>query len=236
MKNSFFAALFFIIPLLGHPQAKILPQNEMYRDSSLTNFVCKLQYAIFKRDKGFLLSVVDQDIKNSFGGSDGIEEFKQMWDLDNPDSPIWFIMSKIISLGGKFSNYQFAETSPDRFVFPYVFALELPNESLDYFTVLAITGSRVNVREKPDLNSKVLGQLTYDLVNADYNKSVEAVKDKRLQNLSYHGGYDWYHITTLDQKLSGYVYWEYAWSPVGYRMFLTKRNGNWTISCLIAGD
>lgn len=234
--TPFFPLFFIALPLFGQGQAKLYPKNEVYKDSSLTEFVCRLQYAIFKKDKSYLLSVVDKDIKNSFGGDDGIEEFKQMWDLDNPNSGIWLLLSKLISLGGNFHAHEEGSISHDQFEFPYVFGLDLPNESLDYFTIMAITGTQVNVREKPDLRSKVLGQLSYDLVTVDYEKSAPPFNEKKVEHLTYIGDKEWYFITTLDKKLSGYVYWDYAWSPLDYRMILLKKNGKWKITCLIAGD
>ena len=74
---------------------------------------------------------------------------------------------------------------------------------------------------KPDLNSKSVGHLTYDIVSYDYEKS----KDDK-----------WYFIQTIDKKISGYINSDFAYSPVGYRMFLTKEKGAWMISCIVAGD
>ena len=60
-------AIIFTFPVFGQAY-KLYPTNELYRDSALTHFVCKLQYAVFKKDKNYLLSVVDPKIKNNFGG------------------------------------------------------------------------------------------------------------------------------------------------------------------------
>ena len=211
------------LPMLSLGQSKFPPRNEVHRDSSLTALICKLQYAIFKQDKDFLLSIVDKNVKNSFGGDNGIEEFKEMWALDKPDSPIWSCLSKLISFGGVFSDYQSNEVSNSSFVFPYVFNATLP-DSLDVFETMVVTAANVNVREEPKKDSKIVGKLSYDIVTFDYDKSYPESE------------VEWYYISSLDKKVSGYVFFEYVWSIVGYRLFLNKKNDEWKITCLIVGD
>jgi hypothetical protein len=204
-------------------QLKILPRNEVHRDSSLTALICKLQYAIFKKDKDFLLSIVDKNIKNNFGGDGGIEEFKEMWALDKPNSPIWSCLSKVISLGGVFSDYQSNEVNSNSFVFPYVFHATLP-DSLDVFETMLVTATNVNVREEPNKTSKIVGKFSYDVVTVDYEKSYPESDT------------EWYYVSSLDKKVYGYVYFEYVWNIVDYRLFFNKENDEWKITCFIAGD
>jgi len=220
----------------GHAQTKAYPRNDLYKDSSLTNFICKLQYAIFKKDKAYLLSIVDPNIKLGFGGDDGKAAFERIWEPGKNDSPIWFTLSKLISLGGTYSGFFLKDEDKDGFVFPYVYSVEITDEKLDVFSVMMVTGENVNVREKPDKTSKVVGKLSYDIVLADYNKSYPAFQDKKTEGLTYYGEKEWYYITTQDQKISGYVYWDYVWSPVGYRLFFNKTGDEWRMTGLIAGD
>jgi hypothetical protein len=238
MKIRLILVLFIgIFPIILFGQSKYPPRNELHKDSSLTAFVCKLQYAIFKKDKDFLLSVVDKNVKNSFGGDDGIEEFKEMWDIDNPNSAVWFYLSKLISLGGTF--YAYTDTiSPNVFFFFFLFSAEIP-DTLDYFTTMIVTAKNVNVREKPDRNSKILGQFNYDIVTVDYDISYpefEFEEGEKLEHVQYYGEKEWYYLSSLDKKICGYVHWEYVWSCVGYRLILYRIDGAWKITCLIAGD
>jgi hypothetical protein len=46
----------------------------------------------------------------------------------------------------------------------------------------------------------------------------------------------WTFIQTLDKKIKGYVQSQYLWSPVYYRMVITKEDGVWKITSLVAGD
>lgn len=194
-----------------------------------------MQYAVFRKDAGFLLSTVDPDIRLSFGDAHGLQDFKTMWKPEDPGSYIWPLLSKLISLGGVKSNYG---TTGDCYVFPYVFDITYPSgqNDLDGFNTLVVTGNNVNVREKPAIDAPRSGQLSYELVKVDYEKSYPPFEDKPLKELTYFGPKEWYYISTPDGKINGYIYHEYVWSPVDYRLFLEKQNGNWKIVCLIAGD
>jgi len=216
-------------------QSKCPPRNELYKDSSLTDFVCKLQYAIFKKNKDFLLSVVDKNVKNGFGGDNGIEAFKEMWKLDSSDSDIWYFLSRVISLGGTFCD----TPSLSCFVLPYVGLIECL-DTLNPYSTMVVTETNVNVREKPDKNSNIIGQLNYDIVMYDYDKSYFEYEYNeegiRSNNEQYYMDKEWYYISSLDKKIGGYVSGEYLWSPIGYRFFLDKIDGNWKIIGWFAGD
>lgn len=220
-------------PALSQNPAVMLPRNEVYKDSALTTFICKLQYAIMRKDVGFLLSVVDKNVKNSFGGNDGIEEFKKVWKVEDANSPIWGCLSKLVSLGGTFSDYKTNKGATPSFLFPYVANIQLPNDSIDVYSILVITGDKVNVRQNPDKASRAINQLNYDMVYVDYDKSFPKNKPGAIENEVEK---EWLYVTTLDRKITGYVFREFTWSPVGYRLFLNKIDGQWKITCLLMGD
>lgn len=215
---------------------KLLPKNELHKDGELTNLICKLQYALLKKDKNFLLSIIDNNIENGFDGNKGIEEFKRIWKIDNGSSEIWLVISKIIGLGGVFINYGSEPSVKTSFVFPYVYDINLPNDTLDIYQIVAITGENVNLRDKPDSSSKVVGKLSYDIAVCDYEKSTPSFSESKKTEITYCGNKEWYYITTLDNVKKGYVYWDYVWSPGSYRMFLSKIKGQWKIVSLINGD
>ncbi len=50
----------------------------------------------------YILSIVDKNIKNGFGGDDGIEEFKEWWKIDDPKSEFWETFLPVITNGGRF--------------------------------------------------------------------------------------------------------------------------------------
>jgi hypothetical protein len=208
-------------------QSKKFPPFTNYeRDTSVIKFISDLKVVISQKDGKRLLSIVDSDVKISFGGSHGLNDFKEIWKPQNQNSEIWPLLNKLVTLGGVFMKNS---GSTVRFVLPYVNEVE----GGDHYKVLVVTGKNINVRERPNLNSKILGQLTYDVVDMDYSKSVLT---KNVSLPEYADSKDWFFVETLDKKLRGFVYWEFLWSPIGYRMFLDKINGTWKITGLIAGD
>src|SRR5687767_1711181 len=100
----------------------LLPVDEAARRPDFFSFRAQLQRAIATRDTAALLAAVDPNIKNSFGGTDGIDEFRTMWKIGQPDSEIWEELGTLLSMGGSFFD-------DHTFVAPYVFS-KWP-ESLD---------------------------------------------------------------------------------------------------------
>jgi hypothetical protein len=232
-----FAILWYSTLCATAQKNKLFPKNELYKDSDLTHLICKLQYALVKKDKNFILSIIDPDIENGFDGNKGVEEFKRIWKLESENSEIWLAMSKIISLGGVFINYGSQPAVKTSFVFPYVYDITLPTDTLDTYQIIAITGENVNLREKPDASSKVIGKLSYDIAICDYEKSTPSFDESQNKiPHNYCGHKEWYYITTLDNTKKGYANWDYVWSPGSYRMFFSKVKGQWKIVSFINGD
>lgn len=196
---------------------KFAPRDDAGKTPELNQFVRDLKEIIRKKDSKRLMAIVHPKIKIDFDEGIGVEKFRQVWKPQDANSGLWLIFEKIVGLGGVFNN---KGTEPFyAFVFPYVNTVELEGGD-DYFTTLVITGKNVSVHQSPDVNSKLVGKLAYDIVTYDYEKSKG----------------NWYYIETGDRKISGYVVSDFAYSPVDYRMFLTKEKGKWLISCIIAGD
>lgn len=210
---------------------KIEKVNEVSQDKSLSDFVARLQSAISQKDKSYLLSVVDPDIEISFGDEKGIEAFTRNWKPEVKDSPIWYLLGKLISLGGTFVDVEGAPKSTrTNFVFPYIYTATLP-DAADPYSAMVITGANVNLREGPGKTAKVLGQLSFDVVKADLEHSAPFQTPHPAVRQ-----YEWYKVTTLDDKSTGFVYGDYVWSPIDYRMFLKKKQGQWKITVLVEGD
>lgn len=197
---------------------KCPPRDDSRKIPELKAFVDELKEIIENKDAQNLLARIHPRIQFDFDEGFGKEKFRARWNPDDKRSEVWVIMNRIVGLGGVFVKNR---TNPFfDFVFPYVNEVDLEDPD-QYFKTLVITGKDVNVREKPGLNAKVVGRLSYDIVTYDYEKS----------QMGY-----WYFVQTADKKITGYVSADLAYSPVDYRMFLTKEKGKWMISCLVAGD
>lgn len=197
--------------------------DESYKDASLAAFVKDLKKVISKKDQEKLLSMVSDDIFFSFGHDPGKNGFTEYWKLNTnaQDSLIWAEMDKIIKLGG-----DFRPEDQTIYVIPYLF-IHFP-ESYDPFTHGAVIGEKVNMREQPNTKSKVISQLSYEVVKI----TEPPVEEKMIiDGASYH----WQPVTTVRGE-KGYIVDKYIYSPLGYRISIQKVNEEWKIISFVAGD
>ncbi len=205
--------------VMAQKERYVTPVDEAKNDASFYAFREKLVAAVKKRDAKYILSIVDRDIKNSFGGNDGIEEFKKRWKINGSKSEFWDEFLPVITNGGKFIK----EGTNKLFFAPYSFN-SFP-EDLDAFSYSVIFGNNVNLRSKADAVSPVVSSLSYNIVEI-----VEAVKEKENAEKVL-----WYEVKTLGGK-RGFVKAEFVRSPIDYRAGFEKKNGKWKMTAFIAGD
>lgn len=197
----------------------VRPADDAGADSTFLAFRTKLIAAAKRRDANAILAIVDPRIKNGFGGNDGITNFKKHWKINNKNSDFWAEFLKVIMNGGGFSK----EGRTKLFVAPYTFS-DWP-EDLDGFDHHAIFGNNVNLREKPSTDSRVIGQLSFNVVRVDGDASVVDTKGK----------YTWVKVTTLGGK-TGFVNAEFIRSPIDFRAGFEKKRGAWKMTFFLAGD
>ena len=198
-------------PITVYAQPILKPVDQADRKADFFSFRAQLLAAIIKKDKNLLLAAVNKNIKNSFGGNDGIENFKKSWKIDQVNSPLWETLGTVLALGGTFDH-------TGSFNAPYTFSAWPDN--VDVFENIAIIGDKVNIRATPTLNGKVLANVSYailPLVNkVGLNKQLVAVK--------------------LTNGKTGYVSKALTRSSVDYRAIFEKVDGRWQLVAFIAGD
>ncbi len=199
----------------------VVPIDEGKKDASFNTFRAKLITALKKKDKKYLISILDPNIKVSFGGDDGITDFKNFWEIDKADSKLWNELLLALNNGGKFIN----EGNTKTFCAPYSF-WGFPDD-LDSFEYNVIFGNNVRLRSKPDLSSDIITNLSYNIVKVDYENSVRDSKNNEV--------FAWAKIETLG-GLKGFVSAEYVRSPIDYRACFEKTNGKWKMTAFVAGD
>lgn len=225
-RKVFFA--FFLLALAFSDafaqERKVLPVDEGKLDASFSAFRQKTLDAAKRRDAKYILSIVDAKIQNTFGDNNGIEGFKEMWNLASPESRFWDEFITVLSNGGAFFKRKGA---PQRQIFhaPYTFT-QFP-EDLDAIEYQSIFGNNVNLRSRPEASAPVIASLSYNVVRVDFENSV---KDPNKE-----GEYLWLKIETLGGK-KGFVSPRYVRSPIDYRAVFEKRNGRWKLVVFIAGD
>lgn len=207
------------------PSIELRPVDESHDHPSMREFRQQFESIISKRDVEGLLAVVDPNIKNDFGGNDGVEAFKTIWKLnENPEnSEVWTVLQDIVSLGGVFLDEE-----QTLFVAPYVYALY--DLDLDPFTHSVVTGEGVNVRTAPDTASSILETVSYIVVR------VLPTYDEELPTIDLEGRtYQWAKVQ-LPSGTIGYMVDRYLWSPVGYRLAFSRQGDQWRLIYLLAGD
>lgn len=204
-------------------------RDESGQDPSLKAFVDGMKAAIARKDQAAILSMVHPNVEISLGTDNGVAAFKKLWFPAGKPSELWTLLNKLINLGGTFRRD--SNGSPvNIFEFPYFQGKPIPGNADPYMAIF-VTGADVNVRSAPSKSASVLGRLTYDVVTTQ----VRAPRPKEPGIPDQHPD-QWTEVATLDQGLSGFVYNDYLWYYLGWRMVLGKENGKWMVSVLIQGD
>ena len=190
---------------------QLQPVDEAAKRPQFFSFRAQLQQAIARRDARALLAAVDPNIKNSFGGNDGIDEFKTMWRIGQADSEIWAELGTVLSMGGSFFDEH-------TFVAPYVFS-KWP-EAMDSFEHIAVVGANVRVRSDPRMDAPPIDAVSFVIL--------PVANDPRVTD-------DAWRAVKLESKV-GFVSSRFARSPIDYRAIFSEQSGAWRMVTFVAGD
>ena len=212
----------------SHPSIKLLPVDEGGKDASFENFRNQLLEAVRNHDTNFLAGVLDPHIANGYDIEEGTREFKQRWRVEDPQSPVWDVLSTILTGGGSFSEHN----GQMEFCGPYVVSQwsnvvrQLPpgTDTLDY---VAITGKDVAVRREAHSSAPIVTTLSYDVVKSIPNSQV---LDQSMRDAS-----SWIKIKTPTGQ-EGFVSDNYVQGPMDYGACFRRANGTWVISELAARE
>lgn len=193
-----------------HPLVMV---DDAKKDESFLAFREQLLGIVKKKDAKALLAVTDPKIKNSFGGEDGVKEFRATWKLDGKGaskSDLWPELAKVLTNGGVLRE--------GKFIAPYYFA-SWPG-GFDAFEFVAVIEKDAPLRKSASTRGAVVAMLPAEIV-----ARADGMKD--TPTFTY--------VRTADGKL-GYVLTRQTGSPVGYRAFFEKKDGQWRLTTFIAGD
>jgi len=201
----------------GSQNRKLYPVDEAAKDPAFFTFRARLIQAVQRRDATYLLRILSPKISNSFGGSEGVADFKKMWKPESSQSGVWTELAKVLSLGGAFDK-------DGSFSAPYLHS-SWPEEEGDGFEVGVIVGGNVRVRTAPQITASVIRNLSFDIVDVPDWQRTKARGEKR----------EWTKVKLADGQ-TGYVAEEFIRSPIDYRAIFEKENGRWVMTAFIAGD
>lgn len=208
----------FALPA-GAQDMQLPPQDEGVKDPSWVSFRNSLLNALDKRDRKFVLSIVDKNVRNNLGGARGIAEFKKLWDIDAEDSALWRELKAALFLG---SAYRKPEKGPAELCAPYV----LPKwpDKTDPQDYGAIITKDVLLKAAPSGASATLATLEYDIVAVtDWDVADEAADAKQR----------WVKVKIKEGE--GYVPEEQIRSPIEQTACFVKTPGGWRLTALGAG-
>lgn len=217
------AAIIFAVTPFFAQERYVKPVDEANLNPSFAAFRVKLIAAVERRDAKHILSILDPKINLSFGGDQGIADFKSMWKIESKSTQFWNEFMPIIKNGGSFFRENGKRTN--LFYAPYSFD-SFP-EDLDAFEHFVIFGSNVNLRESPDSDSRIVDRLSYNVVKLEADLLGKSGDTGKM------GG--WRKVKTLG-GLSGFVKSEFVRSPIDYRAGFEKKRGIWKMVAFIAGD
>jgi hypothetical protein len=192
-------------------QVQLLPVDDAATRPDFFSFRAQLQRDVARHDVNALLSVVAPDIKASFGGDDGIDDFRRMWRLGEADSRLWEELGAVLALGGTFSG-------PETFVAPYTFS-RWP-DALDAFEHVAVIGANVRLRAAPKADASTLRTVSF--VVLPLARAAGVPGDEAWQAVQLGSGF-------------AYIASRFVRSPIGYRATFMFR-GRWQLVSFLAGD
>lgn len=182
-------------------------------------FLAQLKQAVAAKDAAFIAQMADEDIRYNFGDGGGKAGFLADWKLDSTpeESPFWQEMENILRIGGYVETDWAAGITV---LFPCTFRElaednwlrdgDQPFSALDYMVV---------IREDAVLKDNT-GADFRQLAFGEVVKPVEGAQDR----YATHDG--------LEGTISG----DAVRSPLDYRAFFRKKDGEWKMPLFIAGD
>jgi hypothetical protein len=186
------------------------PVDEAARRADFVEFRRRLQDAVTRKDTAAVLAAVDPGVRIAFGNSGGVQAFKDRV-IGNRAEDFWKEFGTILRLGGRFRTN-------DAFDAPYTFSAW--PENLDSFECLAVTGTRVRVREAAKLDARIVTQLDFASVRATPGE-VETP--------------GWRGRQLADGRV-GFVSSQYLRSPVDHRALFQFHDRRWWLMAYVDGD
>lgn len=198
---------------------KLYPVDEAPLDTSFFVFREQLKDAVQKKDIFFLLDKIDENI--IIGEQlQGLSSFAQHWELTSEaamlESSLWEVLDQLLHSGGVFNEFG------NQFLAPYYFAT-YPEEERSAQAGL-ILGAGVRMRSAPELNSKILKNLTHD--------RVQIMETTAEQTTINEESFPWVKLRTKDQT-EGYVWGKFVGQPLQAQLVFKKTNRGWKVVRLI---
>lgn len=187
--------------------------DEGASDLTWLRFKNRLLGAIAKRDKQFLLSILDKNVRNQDERARGIANFRKQWELDTADSPLWHELAAALQLGGA---YMQRDKGARELCAPYLLG-KWPQD-VEPFNHGTVISRNAVLQAEPTMASRPLGALSYDIVTV-VNWEVDDKSDAKQK---------WVRVRHLDRE--GYVPEEQIRSPIEQAACFVKSGDGWRMT------
>lgn len=198
----------------AHAQQRKLPiVDEAAGDATWLRFKKQLMGAIEKRDKQFLLSILDKNVRNQDERARGIATFRKQWELDTDDSPLWRELATALQLGGAYIK----RDKRREFCVPYLLG-RWPDDVGPVNHAVVISRD-AQVLSEPSASSAALGTLSYDIV---------PITDWEVDDKAADAKQKWVKIRFRERD--GYVPEEQVRSPIEQAACFVKGANGWRMT------
>lgn len=194
------------------------PRDDAAGDQSWTRFRDRLLEAVQRRDKKFVLGVVDRNVRNGIGQPNGLEEFTRQWEPDAEDSPLWRELPRALHLGATWYSH---EKMPRSLCAPYV----LPRwpKNTDPHGNGAITARETALRAAPSGSADILASLGQSIVRVSDWEVADSDADVKQK---------WVKIGANDRE--GFIPEEHIRSPLEHLACFRKSEAGWRLTSFLA--
>jgi hypothetical protein len=201
-------------PLLAQ-ESRIEPVDEASRDLSWALFRAKLLTAIEKRDRKFVLGVLDPKVRNGSDAPQGIAEFRRQWEFDSDDGVFWRELPSALSVGSAW----FERPNKQReLCAPYVLA-KWPRD-VDPSVYGVVSTKEAWVKSEPSWESDTIAKLSYHIVR---------VTDWEVADLDPMFRQKWVRIRLLKEG-TGFVPEEHVRSPIEHTACFVRTGNGWRLT------
>jgi hypothetical protein len=185
------------------------PADECARLPGAEDFRAALARAVLAKDADAVAALALPTVRLGFGGDDGRERFRQR--LANPDGKLMADLRELLKLGC-------AADAQGGLTMPWYFAQDMGDA--DSYAAMLVTGVDIPLLPVADAKSAAQDRLSWELVTLDGGLQ----PDKAFQRVTTAGGH------------KGYIATDRLRSLLALRVLAVRKDGEWRISAVVAGD
>lgn len=187
------------------------PVDQCKGDKSFTQFRSALKTIVAKKDHDAFVKLLAPDVIVNFGGAAGPAAFQEQWNFEERDDPegIWSLLKTMLTLGCARDGGVRVIPSLTNQLGPYA------DDVTDEVAVI-LPGAKLYKETGVESGNPKIIPRTLAAVTSRAGDLVTGVR--------------------LPDGRNGFIADGELYEPLGYRMVVEKRRGNWTITAFVAGD